>query len=99
MPLNQATRDDHPLALAVGLQIDRVADFLQRFGLGGFQKAARVDDDRIGFAGIRGDRQPVLREQAEHALAVHKVLGTAKADEGDGMNDVFLCAHGKPATG
>jgi hypothetical protein len=86
MALDQASRHDHPLALPRILEFNRVANLGKRFSLGGFEKPASIDYNRIRLCGIGRDGQPILSEQPKHSLAVHEVLGTAKADEGDGFN-------------
>jgi len=86
VPLHQATRDHHPLALSIFLQLDRLPDFRQRFGFRRFQKSAGIDNDGIRIRRIRRDGQPIISEQPQHPFAVHQVLGTTEADKSDGSN-------------
>jgi hypothetical protein len=84
--LDETPRHDDALAPAARLHLHRFADRAQGLGFGRFQKPARVDDDGVRTGGVIGDRQPVLGEQAQHALAVHKVFRAPQADEGDRLN-------------
>jgi hypothetical protein len=99
VPLHETAGDDNPLALSRRLQLDGLADLLERFVLRRLEEAAGVDDDRVGAAGVGRDRQPVLGEEAEHPLAVDEVLRTAEADERDGTDRLGLgrSGHNGPA--
>ena len=93
VPLHQTPRDDHPLALPVFLELDRIANGSERLGFRRFEESASVDDDGVGARGVVRDRQPVVGEQSEHALAVHEVLRTAEADERDRTNGGRTLGH------
>ena len=56
---------------------------VDRFFLGGFDEAARVDDDEIGVAWVAYEGESVAREHRENHLAVDEVLGAAEAHEPD----------------
>jgi hypothetical protein len=84
--LYQTAGHHDTLAIAVLFLINGFANGLERFLFGGFEKAAGIDHDGVGRRGIGGYRQPILRKQAQHPLAVHKILWTAKADERHRLN-------------
>jgi hypothetical protein len=71
---------------------DGLADGLQGLGPRSFEKSAGIYDDGIGLGGVGGDGQAILRQQSEHALAVHKVLGATETYKRD--RSYFLCRTG-----
>jgi hypothetical protein len=76
--LHEAPGHDHALTSPGGLEIDGLTDLGKGLSLRRFKKSTCVDDNGVGVAGIRRDRQSILCQQPEHALAVHKILGTSK---------------------
>src|SRR6202008_1355582 len=54
---------------------------VDRFLLRRSDKAAGVDDEDLGFVGVRGKLISVSREDAHHHLAVHKVFGASQTDD------------------
>lgn len=81
LPFGQATGDDDAAELAAPFELKHLIDRGERFCAGCFDETARVDDRKIGAARIINELVTIELQQAEHSLAVHKVLRAAQADE------------------
>ena len=75
----EATGDDDAAVFG-----QRLADRLKAFGLGAVEKAAGVDDDRLGAAIVGADLVALGAQARQDTLAVHKRLGAAERDHADG---------------
>ena len=82
LALGQTAGDDDGADPALPLQFEHLSDDGQRFLPGRLDETAGIDDDDIRAVRVRRQRETILRELAEHPLAVHCVFGAAEADEG-----------------
>ena len=74
----EAAGDDDPAVLG-----QRLADRLEALGLGAVEKAAGVDDDRVGAGVVGRDGVALGAQPRQDALAVDQRLGAAEADHAD----------------
>ncbi len=75
--LHQAAGHDQAARPAKFLVLGHFEDGVDRLLLGGFDKAAGVDDDDVSFVGARRDLISLARENAHHHLAIHEVFRAA----------------------
>ena len=80
----EATRDDYSPRPTLALQLQHLVDSTKRLRSRLFDETACVDDDEIRAIRIAYQVVTVNFEQAQHPLAVHRVLGAAEADKGVG---------------
>src|SRR5262249_9953242 len=73
--------DDDGADAALLFQLEHLADDAERFLPRWLDEAAGVDYDDVGAVGIGHERIAVLRELAQHALRIDKVLRTAKTNK------------------
>ena len=88
LAFGETAGDDDGAEPALLLEREHLADDAERLLAGRFDEAAGVDDDDIGAVGVGREGVAVLRQLAEHALAIDEVLRAAEADEGEGF-----CCH------
>jgi hypothetical protein len=79
--LDEATRDDEPLTLPLGLQARGFEDGVDRLFLRRVDKATRVDDERVGLGRVARDLVAFLLQPPHHHLAIDEVLRAAQTDE------------------
>ena len=95
MPLHQTTCDDDALDLALFFAANCVVNHFERLVFRCFEEAAGVDDDRVGALIFVDEFETRLLEDAEHLLAVDKVLRAAEADETHTGDVGLLLRHRK----
>ena len=83
--LGHAPGDDEGLALALGG--GEFADGRHRLFLALFDKAAGVDDDRIGVPGLEDGQEFAAGEEPFEVFAIDVVLGAAEGDQVVGLRD------------
>jgi hypothetical protein len=82
LAFRQTARDDDGADPTLPLQFEHLSHDCQRFLPRRLDETAGIYDDDIRAVRVRCQREPILRELAEHPLAVHCVFGAAEADEG-----------------
>src|SRR5262249_37337490 len=85
LAFGQAARHDDRAESALAFEVEHLANDGEGFLPGRLYETARIDDDNIRPIRLRGQGVPILSALAQHALAVHEVLGAAEADEGEGL--------------
>ncbi len=75
--LDQASGDDELFGRAGGLVARHLENGVDRFLLGGVDKAAGVHDQDFGLFRTRGQARTGAVEQAHHHLGVDEVFGAA----------------------
>jgi len=73
-----ATGDEHLAVLG-----QRLADSIERLRLSAVEKAAGVDDDKVGAVMLARDLIAFGAQARDDALGIHKGLRASKADETD----------------
>ena len=78
IPLRKAAGDDDRLDLALALERAELNDLVDALLLGGFDKAAGVDNDRVSVGGIVHDSETAFLEIVEKHLGVNLVFRAAE---------------------
>ena len=91
--LHKAASHDDALHSASAFTFECFLNDFQTFVLGRFQKSTGVDDDGVGCIVVGDQLDAASGQDAEHLLAVNKVLRAAEADECDGANGVIGSGH------
>ena len=82
LPFGQAARDDYPAQIALLFELQHFVDRRERLVPRLLDETAGVDHREVGTLRIVDQLVSVQLQHAEHAFAVHQVLGAAEADEG-----------------
>jgi hypothetical protein len=72
VPLRQAAGGDHHLVFT--LAVGQFAQGVNRFLLGGVNKAAGIDDQYFGLIRVANAAHPVLVEHLRDAFRVHRIF-------------------------
>jgi hypothetical protein len=80
---DQASSNDQFFGRAEFFVFGHFQNGVDGFFLRGFDEAAGVDDQDVGFVGARGQFVAVMRQKAHHHLAIDEVFVAAQTDESD----------------